>query len=79
MAIPVVSYNFNIINWNLSDIKKMDIKIRKLLTCHRMHHLKADVERLYVPRSEGGRGLMRLEMSFKTTTILLYYNIVQYY
>ena len=34
-----------------------------------MHHWKADVERLYVPRCEGDRGLMRLEMNFKTTTI----------
>ena len=47
----------------------MDTKIRKLLTCNRIHHRKADVERLYVPRREGGRGLMQLEMSFKTTTL----------
>ena len=54
-AIPVVTYSFSMIKWNLSDIKKMDIKIRKLLTCNRMHYSKADVERLYVPRHEGGR------------------------
>ena len=31
-----------------------------------MHHPKADVERLYIPRCEGGRVLMLLEMNFKT-------------
>ena len=68
LVIPAVTYSFNIINWNLSDIKKMDTKIRKLLTCNRMHHPKADVERLHVPRREGGREWMQLEINFKTTT-----------
>ena len=34
---------------------------RKLLTIHGQHHPKADVDRLYVPRKQGGRGLMQLE------------------
>ena len=69
LAIPVVTYSFNIINWTLSDIKKIDVKIRKLMTCSRMHHPKADVDRLYIPRKEGGRGMIQLELSLKTTTI----------
>ena len=36
----------------------MDWKIRKLLTIYRTLHPQVDVDRLYVPRSEGGRGLM---------------------
>ena len=34
-----------------------------------MHHPKADVARLYLPRASGGRGLVQLELAFKTTTI----------
>jgi hypothetical protein len=30
-------------------------------TIHGQHHPKADVDRLYVPRKQGGRGLMELE------------------
>ena len=45
----------------------MDIRIRKLMTCSRMHHPKADIDRLYIPRNEGGRGMMQLEQSLKTT------------
>ena len=37
-----------------------------------MHHPKTDVERPYVSRQEGGRGLMQLELSFKTTTVGLH-------
>ena len=66
LAIPVATYSFNIIKWNLSDITKMNTKIRmKLLTCNRMHHPTVDVERLYVTRREGKKGLMQLEMNLK--------------
>ena len=34
-----------------------------------MHHPKADVERMYLPRKIGGRGLTQLEMAYKTTTV----------
>jgi len=34
LAIPLVTYSFNIVNWTPSDIKKMDTKIRKLMTCN---------------------------------------------
>ena len=36
-----------------------------------MHHPKSDVNRLYLPRSSGGRGLVQLELFLKTTTIEL--------
>ena len=34
-----------------------------------MHHPKADVSRMYIPKKEGGRGMIYLEMTYKTTTI----------
>ena len=69
LAVPVVVYSFNIVNWNHSELRKLDAKSRKRFTCHRMHHPKSDVDRLYVPRNQGGRGMIQLEMSYKTTTI----------
>ena len=69
LALPVVTYNFTIINWSLTKIKKVNTKIRKLLTMHRMHHPKSDVNRLYLPRKERSRGLVRLELSLKTSVI----------
>ena len=35
LALPLVTYSFTLINWSLTEIKKIDIKIRKLLTMHR--------------------------------------------
>ena len=34
-----------------------------------MHHPKSDVDRLYLPRTDGGRGLNQLEMAYETTLI----------
>ena len=53
----------------MSEINRLDTKTRKLLTIHRMHHPKADVNRLYLPRRIGGRGLSKLETAHKSTTI----------
>ena len=69
LAIPVVSYSLNVINWQMKEIRKMDAKTRKLMTMYRMNHPKADVDRIYLPRKEGGRGLMQLEYTYKISVI----------
>ena len=50
-------------------MKNLDGKTRKFLTKERMHHPKSDVDRIYLPRSSGGRGLIQIETTYKTTTI----------
>ena len=72
LALPVVIYSFTIIHWSLTEIKKVDNKIRQFLTIHRMHHAKSDVNKLYLPRKEGGRGFVQLELSLKASVIGMY-------
>ena len=70
LAVPIVTYSFNIINWKMNEIKKLETETRKLLTIQRMHHPKADVDRLYLPRTpSGGGGLIQIETTFKTITV----------
>ena len=69
LAVPVVTYGFGIVNWTNAELKNLDRKTRKLLTIHRSHHPKADVDRIYLKRAEGGRGLLQIEMSEKTSII----------
>jgi len=61
LAVPVLRYSFGTINWRTEEIKKIDRKTRKMLTVYRIHHPKADIDRLYVKRKEGGRGLVQIE------------------
>ena len=56
--------NNKIINWTLQELAKLDTKTRKFLTMYKMYHPnKSDMDRLYLPRTEGGRGLIQLELS----------------
>ena len=50
---------------------KLDRNKTILLTMTKMYHPKADVDKLYIPRKAGGRGLAQLEITYKTTTISL--------
>lgn len=40
-----------------------------------MHHPKTDVDRLYLPGTTRGRGMVQMELAFKTTTIGLDTNL----
>jgi len=64
LAVPVLRYSFGIINWHQEELQKPDRKTRQLLNIHWQHHPKADKDRLYVPRKQGGRGLMQLEEAY---------------
>jgi uncharacterized membrane protein YgaE (UPF0421/DUF939 family) len=65
LADPVLRYSFGIINWRIEDIKKIDSKTRKILTMYKVHRPKADIDRLYVKRKEGRRGLVQVEVAYK--------------
>ena len=71
LVIHIVTFSFNIINWTVPELimRRLDTKIRKSLTCKRMYYLKAEVDRLYIPRNEGERRMRQLELSYKTSTI----------
>ena len=69
LAVPVLQYGFAILDWKMKEIKALDIKTRKYLTMHKMHHPSADVDRLYVSRKLGGRGLRQIESTYKSTII----------
>ena len=69
LAVPVVTYTFGVIDWKLDEIKALDVMTRKQLHMNRMHAMKADVDRIYLPCQEGGRGLTNLEREYKATMI----------
>ena len=60
-AVPVLRYGAGIINWRKDELKNIDIKTRKILRYNGAHHPQEDVDRLYVSREKGGRGLQSIE------------------
>ncbi|CAK1550990.1 unnamed protein product [Leptosia nina] len=73
-AIPVLTYSFGIINWSKSELISLQRLINTTMTRHRKHHPRSCVQRLTLPRSEGGRGLIDLiNLHNKQITSLRYY------
>ena len=57
-AVPIVRYSGPFIKWTEDEFKQMDQRTRKLMKMHKAIHARDDVDRLYVSRKEGGRGLL---------------------
>ena len=60
-AVALFRYGAGIIQWKASELKDLDRKSRKTMTMSRGLHPKRDVDRLYVKRKQGGRGLISVE------------------
>ena len=60
-AVATVRYGAGIINWNMGELDKIDRQTRKLLNMHRGLHPRSSVDRLYIPRAQGGRGLLSVK------------------
>ena len=60
-AVSVPRYGAGIINWTKAELESMDRKTRKRMTIYGMLHPKANMDRLYLPRGRGGRGLISVE------------------
>ena len=60
-AVPLVRYSGHFLKWTKDELKQMDQRTRKLMTRHKALHSRDDVDRLYVSRKEGGRGLASIE------------------
>ena len=59
-AVSLVRYSARIINWTREELRRMDRKTRKIMTMNRLYHPQSDVDRLYILRKEGGRGLLNI-------------------
>ena len=57
----VFRYGAGILEWKESELKNVDRKSRNTMTMYGALHPKSDVDRLYITRKEGGRGLMSVE------------------
>ena len=57
-AIGIVRYTAGILSWGKEEMRRMDIDTRKTMTMHGAFHIKSSVDRLYLKRKGGGRGLI---------------------
>jgi hypothetical protein len=75
-CVPILTYTFGVIPWSQTEIEAFDRQVRVLMTEYRIHHPKSAMERLYLPRNMGGRGLINLQAMRKKqiTNLKQYFN-----
>ena len=64
-TVAIFRYGAGMIDWKESELKSVDRKTRKTLTMYGAMHRKGDVDRLYIKRNEGGRGLSSVEYAVR--------------
>ena len=62
-AVLLVRYSGHFLKWTRDELQQIYQRTRKLMKMHKALHLRDDVDRLYVSRKEGGRGLASIEDS----------------
>ena len=65
-AVALLRYGAEIINWKVDELKKTDKTMRKTLMMYGALHPKSDIDRLYLKRKHGGRGLISIEICVKS-------------
>ena len=64
-AVATLRYSTGVVDWTVEELKELDRKTRKMMTLHGALHPKTGVDRLYLPRQNGGRRLISCEMCVK--------------
>ena len=62
-AVPVIRYTAGIVDWTQAELEYLDRKTRKLMTANHALQPQSDVDRLYLPRQTGGRGLIQVKQT----------------
>ena len=60
-AVPLDRYSGTFLKWTRDELKQMHQRTRKVKIMHKALHPSDDVDRLYISRKEGGRGLVSIE------------------
>ena len=60
-AVSIIRYGAGIVSWTKMELQELDRITRKLMTMYGAYNPKADVDRPYLQRCEGGRSLLGLE------------------
>ena len=60
-VVSLLKYSATFVSWRKSELQAIDRKTRWLFTIYRALYPKSDVDRLYIPRKEGGKGLISIE------------------
>ena len=75
-AVSLLKYSAAFVSWRNIELQAIDRKTRKFFTIYRALHPESDLDILYIPRKEGGRGLISIadcvELAIRGSELYLY-------
>ena len=71
LAVPAVTYGFGIVDWHETHLSNLDVKTRKCLTLHKVIYRNQCLDRMYLPRIEGGLGLTEISTTYRASIVSL--------
>ena len=60
VAVLVIRYTAGVVNWTISEAAELDWLTQKQMTLFKALHPCSDIDHLYIPRIDGGRGLLSI-------------------
>ena len=74
-AVSIMRYGAGIRKWNTDELKSLDRRIRKFMAMYGALHPKSDIDRVYLSREMGGRGLISCEVCIRMEENNLGWNV----
>ena len=60
-AVEVIRYSAAFIGWTKNETQELDGHTRRMMSAYHAIHPKSNVQKIYIKRKEGGRGLSSVE------------------
>ena len=76
-ALPTITATVGILKGCIKEINDIDIKTRKVLTMSGSLHPNSDVDKQYIDRKKGGRGLKSVQILFEIRVVALRQHLTQ--
>ena len=70
-VLPTITATVGILEWSIKEINEIDMKTCKVLTVTGSLHPNSDIDKLYINRKEGGRGLKLVQVLFESRVVAL--------
>ena len=76
-AVPVLKPTSSTLDWTIQEIRNIDNKTRKDLSITGNFNINSDVDCLYIPRSQGGRGLKAIQTAYECGMVSLNHHLTR--
>ena len=70
-AVSLLRYSAAFLEWTKAEVEQLYRRTRRLVTMYNSLHPKSNVDRLYLPRRDDGRGLLGVEDTVHIATVSL--------